>query len=103
MGVLWYGGDLDWDAGDVFYDRHAYMSDWKRRGWAQHRPFADDVIDGEIRIYGPAHVTYVDAYTGLVLRKDSKGYVPWHKGGGLPPLERDGGKVVGEQLREAHP
>jgi outer membrane protein assembly factor BamB/SAM-dependent methyltransferase len=103
MGVLWYGGDLDWDAGDVFYDRHAYMSDWKRRGWAHHRPFADDVIDGEIRIYGPAHVTYVDAYTGLVLRKDSKNYVPWHKGGGLPPLERDGGKVMGEQLREAHP
>ena len=52
------------------------------------RPYADDIIDGEIRIYGPVHVTCVDAYTGLVLRKVAKDYVPWHEGGRLPPLEK---------------
>lgn len=88
MGVLWYGSELDWaDMEDVFYGRHAWIRDAKKRGWDQNRPYADDVIDGEIRIYGPVHVTYVDAYTGLVLRKVVKGYVPWHEGGGLPPLE----------------
>jgi SAM-dependent methyltransferase len=86
MGVLWYGSELDWvDMEDVFYNRHACVRDAKKRGWDQGRPYADDIIDGEIRIYGPVHVTCVDAYTGLVLRKVDKGYVPWHEGGGLPP------------------
>lgn len=87
LGVLWYGGELDWNVGEVFYDRHAYVRDAKQRGWDQSRPYSDDIIDGEIRIYGPLFVTYVDAYTGLILRRESKDYVPWHKGGGLPPLE----------------
>ncbi len=88
MGVLWYGSELDWvDMEDVFYNRHAWIRDAKQRGWDQNRPYADDIIDGEIKIYGPVHVTYVDAYTGLVLRKVAKDYVPWHEGGKLPPLE----------------
>ena len=52
----------------------------KKRGWDQGRPYSDDIIDGEIRIYGPVHVTCVDAYTGLVLRTVAKDYVPWHAG-----------------------
>ncbi len=92
MGVLWYGSELDWvDMGDVFYNRHAYVRDAKTRGWDQNRPYADDIIDGEIRIYGPVYVTCVDAYTGLILRKVVKDYVPWHEGGGLPPIEKFAG------------
>jgi hypothetical protein len=89
MGVLWYGSELDWvDKEDLFYGRHAYVRDAKKRGWDQGRPYSDDIIDGEIRIYGPTHVTCVDAYTGLVLRTVANDYVPWHAGGGLPPLEQ---------------
>ena len=107
MGVLWYGSELDWaDMGDVFYGRHAWIRDAKKRGWNQNRPYADDIVDGEIRIYGPVHATCVDAYTGLVLRKVVKDYVPWHEGGGLPPLEKSAevsatGSIVADQRLDA--
>ena len=101
LGVLWYGGELDWNVGEIFYDRHAQVREWDKRGWPQGRAYPDDVVNGEIRIYGPLSVTYVDVYTGLVLRKETKDYVPWHKGGAQPPLESSadlsaGGLIAGD-------